>query len=279
MDCRQQSLEVHFRDKTDAKKHLTKFLDVTRSDMLFADKVILVEGIAEKMLLPSFMEKCNLAYEDNNISIVEIGGKHFGHFIELFNGNAVRKKVLCITDRDFSWIKEESGVKTLSGFETYGNSETAHIKELTDKFRIDNLLVTTQSGGGRTFEDELLLANLIADEADSGTRAVGLMKMVANGTVSDLKNNHKLDFDQWDNNRPKAVNSIVSLYLDVFKAAIKQDTKNTEQYKRLFFAELFLYYASSGKGDVALDILADEELCKTLIVPSYIKEGLKWLSE
>ena len=65
-DCINQSLELQFKDqgktnkKSEAKKHLAKFLDVTRSDMLFADKVILVEGIAERLLLPYFMEKCGL---------------------------------------------------------------------------------------------------------------------------------------------------------------------------------------------------------------------------
>lgn len=43
---------------------MAKFLDVTRSDLLFADKVILVESIAEKLLLPMFMDKCGYAYED-----------------------------------------------------------------------------------------------------------------------------------------------------------------------------------------------------------------------
>ena len=88
-DCHQQSLEEQFIDadgkteKNDAKLHLSKFLDVTRSDMLFADKVILVEGIAEKLLMPLFMDACGCSYEDEHISIVEIGGKHFEYFIEL----------------------------------------------------------------------------------------------------------------------------------------------------------------------------------------------------
>ena len=60
--------------------------------MLFADKVILVEGIAERLLMPLFMEKCGCSYEDEHIAVVEIGGKHFEHFVELFNGNAVNKK-------------------------------------------------------------------------------------------------------------------------------------------------------------------------------------------
>lgn len=109
-DCTQQSLLEQFADKdgttikAEAKAHLTKFLDVTRSDMLFSDKVILVEGIAEKLLVPLFMEICGCPYEDEHISIVEIGGKHFQYFVELFNGNAIKKKVLCITDKDFKWI-------------------------------------------------------------------------------------------------------------------------------------------------------------------------------
>ena len=42
-DCKQQSMKIQFNSDSDAKKHMAKFLDVTRSDMLFADKVILVE--------------------------------------------------------------------------------------------------------------------------------------------------------------------------------------------------------------------------------------------
>ncbi|MEA5018692.1 MAG: AAA family ATPase [Erysipelotrichaceae bacterium] len=289
-DCRQQSLAKLFSekvgvgekadtdkkeksDKQTAKEHLTKFLDVTRSDMLFADKVILVEGIAEKLLLPMFMEKCGCAYEDEHISIVEIGGKHFEHFVELFNGNNVHKKVLCITDRDFSWIKEDGGVKLLSDFGTYAGSVTPHIKKLQERFPISNFHIVTQTMGGRTFEDELFLANMAADSAV----AMKLLSLVANDTISKLLKDHSLNFADWEANRPTAANSIVSAHLDVFKAAISKDAGHEEQYKQLFFAELFLYYAKNHKGDVALSILTDDTITKDLIVPQYIKEGLEWL--
>ena len=153
-DCRQQSLQEQFTDldgkkvKEDAKLHLTKFLDVTRSDMLFADKVILVEGIAEKLLMPLFMDVCGCPYEDEHISIVEIGGKHFEHFVELFNGNAVNKKVLCITDRDFKWIDDDEKLKSL---EKYKNDEVSHIKKLKERFDIENFCICTQTLGGKTF--------------------------------------------------------------------------------------------------------------------------------
>lgn len=51
------SLLEQLNNKEDSKKHIMKFLDVTKSDILFAKKIVLVEGIAEKLILPKFMEK------------------------------------------------------------------------------------------------------------------------------------------------------------------------------------------------------------------------------
>src|SRR5699024_10601428 len=106
-------------------------------------KVILVEGIAEKLLMPLFMELCGCPYEDEHISIVEIGGKHFGYFVELFNGNAVKKKVLCITDNDFEWINfgEDGKLKSDADYEAH---VPTHITDLKTQFLIDNLHISTQ---------------------------------------------------------------------------------------------------------------------------------------
>lgn len=143
--------------KAEAKNHLDKFLDVTRSDMLFADKVILVEGIAEKLLLPEFALRCHTSFEDQHISIVEIGGVQFQHFLELFNKNKVIKKVLCLTDNDFSW---ESDDKTIVTKKDYGSYQNERIANLKSKFSdCENIRIFTQKDGGKTFEDELFLAN------------------------------------------------------------------------------------------------------------------------
>ena len=47
--------------------------------------------------------------------------------------------------------------------------------------------------------------------------------------------------------------------------------------KNLFFSNLFLSYAENKKGEVALEILLNKDLIDTLIIPSYIKEGIEWL--
>ncbi|MBJ8192734.1 ATP-dependent endonuclease, partial [Bacillus cereus] len=40
-----------FGSNEKSKKYVQRFLDATKSDMLFAQKVILVEGVAEQLLL------------------------------------------------------------------------------------------------------------------------------------------------------------------------------------------------------------------------------------
>lgn len=274
-ECCQQSLEEHFSDKADSKRHLAKFLDVTRSDMLFADKVILVEGIAEKLLLPLFMEKCNFSYEDYHISIVEIGGKHFEHFIELFNGNAVIKKVLCITDCDFPWI-EDHILKSISEYTQ--REDATHIKKLKKIFTIDNFHLVSQSLGGQTFEDELFLENIGNVEVTKS-----LLKIVLPDCMLEFLNTHNLCFDQWAANLDKISNAKtkkkISDMISTFQAKIAIDSKYTSKYHHLFFAQLFLSYAKSKKGDVALSILTSEEIVNQMSVITYIKEGLEWLSK
>lgn len=284
-DCQQQSLSEQFKDadgkteKNDAKLHLSKFLDVTRSDMLFADKVILVEGIAEKLLMPLFMDACGCSYEDEHISIVEIGGKHFEHFVELFNGNAVNKKVLCITDKDFKWIDDDGKLKS---FETYQNEEVSHIKKLKDRFAIENFHICTQTLGGKTFEDELLIANM--DNPD--TAKLLFKKAICEG-LEEFFDKYNFDIAAWNANE-KDIDSrsrkVIDKYLKAYNERIDDNPENSKLYEKIIFAELFLHYAKNKKGEVALSLLTDttlydEDETTKIVVPDYIREGLKWLMQ
>lgn len=264
--------------KGTAKDHLTKFLDATRSDMLFADKVILVEGIAEKLLMPMFMEKCNCSYEDEHISIIEIGGKHFEHFVELFNGNAVKKKVLCITDKDFKWIRENDN--RMSSFPEYEGEIPQHINKLKTRFTIDNFDIRTQTMGGRTFEDEFFLANI-----ENLDIAKVIFKKAVNDKLGEFLDKYGFNFSSWEANRDQIDGrsiKCIGKFLDAYKTRSDMDTNLVARYERLMFAEIFLHYAEGKKGDIALGLLVDEELAddkgnSKLIVPKYIQEGLKWL--
>lgn len=77
---------------------VNRWLDVTKSTLLFAKGVILVEGIAEAMLLP-VLAKCVLSQynaalnegkrlpdslEDAGVSVINMMGIYFKHFMQLF---------------------------------------------------------------------------------------------------------------------------------------------------------------------------------------------------
>jgi hypothetical protein len=237
--------------------------------MLFADKVILVEGIAERLLLPLFMEKCGCAFEDGHISIVEIGGKHFDYFIELFNDNAVEKKVLCVTDKDFNWFENNDAGNEYKRYKTF---EAPHIKKLNETFAaMPNLKIVSQSLGGVTLEDELLLANF-----ENNDTVMSLLGISVSKTIIKFISENGIDFSEWkDVVLCKAKKSIETAKSNV-DSAIAADTDNTSFYKRLFISILFLAYAENKKGDIALNILTDDKLATEIVVPPYIKEGLEW---
>ena len=93
------------------KAHLRKFLDVTKSQLFFASGCILVEGISEALLLPTFAMLMGTEYDldKNGIEIVNINGVAFEPFANLFNAKDDDKRLstFCsiITDDDRSIIK------------------------------------------------------------------------------------------------------------------------------------------------------------------------------
>lgn len=92
-----------FPEDGKSKAYVQRFLDATKSDMLFAQKVIFVEGLAEQLLISIFAQYLGKSLEDHHIAVINVGGRYFDHFLHLFNiknPNAIGKKVACITDKD-----------------------------------------------------------------------------------------------------------------------------------------------------------------------------------
>jgi len=78
------------------KAFLSRWLDVTKSTLLFSKGVILVEGIAEAMVIPELakivIRDYNIKYQKNipktleeqGISVINMNGIFFNHFMQLF---------------------------------------------------------------------------------------------------------------------------------------------------------------------------------------------------
>ncbi len=89
----------------DEKADLERYLDSTKSTLLFARKVMLVEGAAELFLIPPLVKKImEIDLERNGISLIAIHGKHFQSYARLFNQDCLPKKCAIVADGD---IKED----------------------------------------------------------------------------------------------------------------------------------------------------------------------------
>jgi putative ATP-dependent endonuclease of the OLD family len=80
---------------------LERYLDATRSTLLFARKVILVEGPAELFLLPPLIESVmKIDLDSEGISVIPIHGAHFEVYAKLFGPTLIAKRCAIITDGD-----------------------------------------------------------------------------------------------------------------------------------------------------------------------------------
>lgn len=88
----------HNESDKETFRFLKQYLNLHKCDIFFADKVIMVEGITEKILLPLMINKVAPALNSEYISILEVGGAYAHKFKELLQ--FIKVKTLIITDID-----------------------------------------------------------------------------------------------------------------------------------------------------------------------------------
>lgn len=65
-------------------KFLEKFLDTTKANLFFAKGVILVEGWAEEILIPSIAKCIGINLTEKGVSVVNIGSTGFDHYANIY---------------------------------------------------------------------------------------------------------------------------------------------------------------------------------------------------
>lgn len=85
---------------------LRRFLDVTKANLFFARGVLIVEGDAENIVLPTIAMILGFDLTENGVSIVNVGGVGLGRYARIFQRADVSKNqiidipVACIADMD-----------------------------------------------------------------------------------------------------------------------------------------------------------------------------------
>lgn len=80
--------------------YLRRFLDVTKASLFFARAVILVEGVAEQLLVPVIAERMGRPLASNGVAVINIGGVAFPPFTDLFGADKLPYRLSVISDSD-----------------------------------------------------------------------------------------------------------------------------------------------------------------------------------
>jgi len=125
-------------------RFLQRFLDVTKANLLFAKGVMIVEGDAESILLPTLAKLVGRSFSEHGVSIVNVGSRGLFRYARIFqrkDKQVVPIQVACVADRDM--------VPDTADYVTSGGKEPGHtsngISEHIQKLREGD------GGGVRTF--------------------------------------------------------------------------------------------------------------------------------
>lgn len=161
-----------------SKDYLERFLDVTKSQLFFAKKIIFVEGITEAMLLKAFWNALgtegDVTFDQHGIEIVNIMGVAFDPYVDLasgvFNETDVRIAVVSDDDRgtgadcpDQLKFSQAGRLRTTSELVTlFENSPVSararHLREKVDSLKVSGVKIESFFSR-KSFEVELGIAN------------------------------------------------------------------------------------------------------------------------
>lgn len=161
------------------EKFLHQYLTLTRSDLFFADKAILVEGTSERLMVPKSIEKTANRLASQYITIMEVGGAYAHLFFPLLD--FLKIPSLIITDIDSVAKKDGDKRWTASCVHDGGRTSNATIKEWFEGSAMTPLQLVAAAGNheivrpnrylayqipetdggacGRSFEEAFILAN------------------------------------------------------------------------------------------------------------------------
>ena len=270
---------IYRDDDKVSKQYVQRFLDATKADMFFANRLIFVEGIAEELLLPVFARYLNKNLTDEHVLVVNMGGRYFNHFLKLFDARkqyAINKKILCLTDIDPCRKEKGSG----GGYEAcYPYEYNMDTDNYDYKHHADIEVVQYESHPnirfyrqdpmyGKTLEYDIMRENpncqLLLTSSVSNLEEI--QAMMAERDVNEMMS--------------KMRNSEANTRI---KRSINASEWTDEEKRKALLASRYLSSVSKGSNALELNVALMNNLDKPqkdraeFHVPQYIVEALKWL--
>lgn len=277
--------DVFGSKKDQTSRFITRYLLSTHCELFFADAVILVEGSAENMLIPHFIKNKHPKLEQKYITLLSINGRHAYRLRPLIEKLCLT--TLIISDVDSS--SDEKGYPSKlpqrgeqlisSNFTIYNwfleNKKIENNLDILFDLSFENKIITeldpynysirlayqtpVQIQTGKyegqealctTFEDSLIFSNMNLFENNTDVEE----------TATSKKKSGQSKFEK--NSFVKKIRKIL----------------NEEKEFEVFHKELYeKIKKETFKANFALDLIFEVEP-SDIRIPSYIEEGLVWLT-
>lgn len=247
--------------------YLQRFLDATKANLFFARAVVIVEGPAEAILLPTLAAQCGLSFSEHGVSIVNVGTVglfRYARILQREGGDVLPLPVACITDRDIvpnhiDYVQRPVKKKRFEDQFTAAEKDD-HVRRMEKR---------AEGGSTRVFVSDGW--TLEYDMAESGCArlmhdAVALaVKAGDDGylTSAEIEAELKLAADKWDEyTAGKTAPHLVAA--DVYKPLSEKDASKAVTAQ---FCAHLLKTGKYGQGKALLESL-----------PAYLKKALQYVT-
>ncbi|EKN63041.1 AAA family ATPase [Schinkia azotoformans] len=252
-----------FGQGDETERFVTRYLQSTHCDLFFADAAILVEGPAERMLVPHFIRHKFSDLNNKYISLLEIGGSHAHTLKPLIDYLGLTS--LIITDLDSVDPNNNNTAIPPARNQSYVTGNYTLKTWLPNKKNIDDLLNLQEEDKVKTSEEHFYSVR-VAYQSPIKVKIVndGLEEEALPYTFEDA-----LVFQNLNLFKNIEGNGLVKK----FRNAINEKGTMTELGKQFFEA-----LRNGKKAEFALELIFKIDP-NELEVPKYIYEGLHWLEE
>jgi len=245
-----KSASGEVEDEKETLDFLKQYLKLTHCDLFFADAAVLIEGTAEKLLLPIMIEKSAPALGQKYLTILEVGGAYASRFASLMEFLGI--PYLVITDIDS--VEPTNGRKACRADTKNAVTSNSSIKFYLGRESIDELKATKP-------EDHILADNMCF---------VAYQKPTAVAGFSASESMHGRTFEE----------TFVYQNLQLFRGKeieVGQEVPTGDEFEAVH-STIYERVKSSSfkKTEFALDVASSTAAWET---PEYIADGLKWLEK
>lgn len=244
--------------EADTKRFVSRYIRLTHCDIFFADAVILVEGTAERILMPKFLK--NETMDNHYVSVIEINGSHAHRFSSLLKKLSIPTLIVTDLDAQGDVEGEVQSMRTQKGIGQTTNNDT--IKYWLGEENIDALIDLKPE---EKIKENVRIAYQTQIEVswkDDEDR-----KVVYPYTFEDavVFSNPQIFADE---KLVKGKGPVTTFY------NYRKKAESIEIFHNRLFECLHKY--SRVKAEFANVLMLDDDF-ETIITPMYIVEGLKWL--